>query len=201
MYGSGNRSGCRSSIRVRQASASRCIKCSVSRLKLVQAITSCRRRSASTTVSRVPCRVQRQTKPVSRSIFGWTRDCTKRRLVEFFAHIRSKRRAVECPHSFATPAGQRECDRMPISRSSPRSKCARHRSAGHPDRGAENRSPASSPTSSIPSCSAIFASRRLRGRNKLALRPRPRGYHFCLVVSAQYRESFGMSSHKGTLRP
>ena len=24
---------------------------------------------------------------------------------------------------------------------------------------------------------------------------------FCLVVSTQYRESFGMSCHKGTLRP
>ena len=27
------------------------------------------------------------------------------------------------------------------------------------------------------------------------------GQYFCLVVSAQYRESFGMSCHKGTLRP
>jgi len=27
------------------------------------------------------------------------------------------------------------------------------------------------------------------------------GYNLCPVVSTQYRESLGMSSHKGTLRP
>ena len=30
--------------------------------------------------------------------------------------------------------------------------------------------------------------------------PHP-GQDFCFVVSAQYRESFGMSCHKGILRP
>lgn len=32
-------------------------------------------------------------------------------------------------------------------------------------------------------------------------RPFSPGQNFCLVVSAQYRESFGMSCHKGTLKP
>jgi hypothetical protein len=47
---------------------------------------------------------------------------------------------------------------------------------------------------------AQYESRSSKKRDKLAADPYP-GQNFCLVVSAQYRESFGMSCHKGTLRP